>query len=109
MRDLIYAFTSYSGRSRGGARPPPPYFQTKLRPEMSKKILATLPPPHLSEGLDPPLSYTRYSVPLSEMILRNSINFKLSIFKVYLLRDAKLLMRDSIYELYINTDECTSF
>ena len=29
--------------------------------------------------------------------------YKLSIYKVYLLRDAKLLMRDSVYKIYINT------
>ena len=57
-----------SGGSRGGARgdgPPPPYFQTKLRPEGPKKFLGRpgpLPPPlNLSQSLDdcPPSPYLK--------------------------------------------------
>ena len=47
------------GGSRGGARgaqAPPPYFWTKLRPEVPKKILGRPPPPPcLFQGLDPGL------------------------------------------------------
>ena len=53
MRDSIYVCTSYSGGSRGGAREggrPP------LLLDQTDTALNPLGP--LSEGLDPPLSYT---------------------------------------------------
>ena len=41
------------GRGPGG--PPPPYFQTKLRPKVPKKLFLEKGPPPLSEDFDPPL------------------------------------------------------
>ena len=40
---------------------------------------------------------------MSNSFWRMPLIYKLSIYKVYLLRDAKLLMRDSVYKIYINT------
>ena len=60
---VLMSWLRYGGGSRGGTLgpPSPPYFSTKMRPEVPKKGFWRPGPPPLSQGLDdrpppPPLS-----------------------------------------------------
>ena len=68
VHDPSLSFIQWRIQGRGSGGPAPPYFQTKLRPEGSKKFFGDLPPPptpplskrlddrspFLSQGLDDP-------------------------------------------------------
>ena len=133
MRDTINAFTSYSGGSRGGARPNPPFLLDQPEALKGRKNIFRDPP-------TPPSCYLK--VWIRRWVIHNTVYlflrdvklaaierfylqvitlctpfwempnsfwgipliYKLHIYKVYLLApDAKLLMTGSIYKLYINT------
>ena len=62
-RKLCYHAINISGGSRGGARYPPPYLSTKMRPEGQKKKIggdapAPPPPPYLKVWIHHRISIT---------------------------------------------------